>query len=124
MKKILVMSIISALFGIMGCKAQSGTFKTVDAKEFAEVIADSSYVILDVRTADEYAAGHIKGAKNVDVLQGSFVEKAQAVIPEGKNVALYCRSGNRSKKAAKALAGKYKVVELGTGYMGWVAAQK
>ena len=42
-----------------------------------------------------------------------------------KPVALYCRSGNRSKTAARILADKgYEVVELGTGFRGWVAAGK
>ena len=42
-----------------------------------------------------------------------------------KIVALYCRSGNRSKTAARILADKgYEVIELGTGFRGWVAAGK
>ena len=90
-----------------------------DAKAFAEVIADTSVVVLDVRTAEEFQAGHIKGALNIDVLKSDFEKKATSEIPEGKTIALYCRSGNRSKKAANALASKYKVIELGTGYIGW-----
>jgi rhodanese-related sulfurtransferase len=47
------------------------------------------------------------------------------VLPKDKSVALYCRSGNRSKRAAKILAENgYDVVELATGYNGWVAAGK
>ena len=119
MKKIIIMGILSSIFGLMGCKAQTTRFKTVDAKAFAEVIADTSVVVLDVRTAEEFQAGHIKGALNIDVLKSDFEKKATSEIPEGKTVALYCRSGNRSKKAANALASKYKVIELGTGYIGW-----
>ncbi|MGN1220573.1 MAG: rhodanese-like domain-containing protein [Candidatus Cryptobacteroides sp.] len=119
MKRIVIMGILSSILGLMGCNAQTAQFKTVDAKEFAEVIADTSIVVLDVRTAEEFQAGHIKGALNIDVMKGDFVKKASSEIPEGKTVALYCRSGNRSKKAANALASKYKVIELGTGYIGW-----
>ena len=54
-----------------------------------------------------------------DVLQDGFEEKVAEAVPEGRTIALYCRSGNRSKKAANALASKYKVIELGTGYIGW-----
>ena len=114
------MGIFSSIFGLMACNAQTAKFKTLDAKAFAEVIADSSVFVLDVRTLEEYEAGHIEGALNIDVLQGDFKERVQSEIPEGKTVALYCRSGNRSKKAANALASKYKVIELGTGYNGWL----
>ena len=119
MKKIVIMGILSSIFGLTGCNAQTARFKTVDAKAFAEVIADTCVVVLDVRTAEEFQAGHIKGALNIDVLKSDFEKKATSEIPEGKTIALYCRSGNRSKKAANALASKYKVIELGTGYIGW-----
>lgn len=119
MKRIIIMGILSSILGLMGCNAQTARFKTVDAKAFAEVIADTSVVVLDVRTAEEFQAGHIKGALNIDVLKSDFEKKATSEIPEGKTVALYCRSGNRSKKAANALASRYKVIELGTGYIGW-----
>ena len=120
MKKIIIMSVICSIFGFMGCKAQNSKFKTVDAKEFAGVIADTSVVLLDVRTAEEYSEGHIKEAMNIDVLKADFEKKVYATIPVGTTIALYCRSGNRSKKAAAILAEKYKVIELGTGYTGWI----
>ena len=115
-----LMSVLCSFFGLFGCKAQKAQFRTVDAEEFAEIIADTSVVLLDVRTADEYREGHIKDALNIDVLKSDFEKKACSAIAEGKTVALYCRSGNRSKKAAAVLAGRYKVIELGTGYNGWV----
>ena len=90
------MGILGTLFGLMSCNAQTAGFKTVDAKAFAKVIADTAVVVLDVRTAEEFKAGHIEGALNIDVLQSDFAKKAGARIPEGKTVALYCRSGNRS----------------------------
>ena len=60
MKKIIIMGILSSIFGLMGCNAQTTRFKTVDAKAFAEVIADTRVVVLDVRTAEEFQAGHIR----------------------------------------------------------------
>ena len=119
MRKIFIMGILGTLFGLMSCNAQTAGFKTVDAKAFAKVIADTAVVVLDVRTAEEFKAGHIEGALNIDVLESDFMKKSISRIPEGKTVALYCRSGNRSKKAANVLASKYKVIELGTGYNGW-----
>ena len=89
MRKIFIMGILGTLFGLMSCNAQTAGFKTVDAKAFAKVIADTAVVVLDVRTAEEFKAGHIDGALNIDVLQSDFAKKAASQIPEGKTVALY-----------------------------------
>ena len=112
-----------SFFGVFG---QTNKFKTVDVAEFAKAVADTSYVVLDVRTPAEYAEGHIPGTHfNIDVLEDSYTELALKTLPKGKPVALYCRSGNRSKKAARILTENgYQVVELGTGFRGWAAAGK
>lgn len=118
------MSLFSAIIGLFGCNAQSAKFATVDVEEFAKVISDTTVVRLDVRTPLEYAEGHIDDAINIDVLSDSFADKA-ARLPKNRTIALYCRSGNRSKKAAAILADKgYKVIELATGYNGWQKAHK
>ena len=112
-----------SFFGVFG---QTNKFKTVDVAEFAKAVADTSYVVLDVRTPAEHAEGHIPGTHfNIDVLEDSYTELALKTLPKGKPVALYCRSGNRSKNAARILAEKgYQVLELGTGFRGWAAAGK
>ena len=112
-----------SFFGVFG---QTNKFKTVDVAEFAKAVADTSYVVLDVRTPAEHAEGHIPGTHfNIDVLEDSYTELALKTLPKGKLVALYCRSGNRSKKAARILAENgYQVLELGTGFRGWAAAGK
>ena len=96
-------------------------FRSVGASEFAQVIADTNVVLLDVRRADEHMAGHIEGTKlNIDVLKPDFDSLVVASIKPGSTVALYCRSGNRSKRAATILSSKgYRVVELNEGYNGW-----
>ena len=112
-----------SLFGLFG---QTNDFKIVDANEFAKYIQDKNVTVLDVRTPAEHAEGYIPGTDfNIDVLDDSYTKVATEKLPKDKPVALYCRSGNRSKKAAKILADKgYEVVELGTGFRGWVAAGK
>lgn len=123
-KRILTTIIMSfSFFGLFG---QSNKFKTVEVDEFAEAVSDTSYVVLDVRTPAEHAEGHIPGTHfNIDVLEDSYTEVALKILPKEKHVALYCRSGNRSKNAARILAENgYEVLELGTGYRGWVAAGK
>lgn len=123
MKRIILILIMGfSFFGLFG---QTNKFKTVDVKEFAAIIKDTTKVtVLDVRTAEEHADGYIPGAHcNIDVLKDTYTRIATESLPKDKPVALYCRSGNRSKNAARILAEKgYEVVELGGGFRGWVAA--
>ena len=111
-------------FSFFGLFGQTGKFRTVDVAEFAKAVADTSYVVLDVRTPAEHDAGHIPGTHfNIDVLEDDYTETVLKVLPKDKPVALYCRSGNRSKNAARILAEHgYRVLELGTGFRGWAAA--
>jgi rhodanese-related sulfurtransferase len=105
---------------------QTNNFETVSADEFEKFIADSSVVVLDVRTEAEHSEGFIPGTHyNIDVLEDSFTKVATETLPKDKPIALYCRSGNRSKSAARILAENgYQVVELGTGFRGWQSAGK
>lgn len=124
MKRLLLTIVMGfSFFGFLG---QTNKFTTVDVNEFEKFIADSTVVLLDVRTAAEHAEGFIPGTHfNIDVLEDSYTKIATENLPKDKPVALYCRSGNRSKNAARILAEKgYQVVELGTGFRGWVAAGK
>lgn len=105
---------------------QTNKFKTVDVNEFARFISDTDVTLLDVRTPEEHSEGFIPGTHfNIDVLEDTYTKIATETLPKDKPVALYCRSGNRSKNAAKILAENgYEVVELGTGFRGWVSAGK
>lgn len=60
---------------------------------------EPNVVVLDVRTPDEFAAGHVRGATNIDVTAPDFAAKIAALDP-AKTYVLYCRSGNRSARAA------------------------
>ena len=124
MKRLLLVLVMG--FSIFGLFGQTNKFKTVEVKEFDKFISDTNVVLLDVRTPAEYAEGHIPGTDfNIDVLEATYTKIATEKLPKDKPVALYCRSGNRSKKAAAILAEKgYEVVELGSGFRGWVAAGK
>ena len=106
------------LMSFLGCKAAD--FRSVDADTFAQIIEDTTVVRLDVRTANEYAQGHIPNALLIDVTQADFMQKAEQLLPKDKTIALYCRSGRRSKTAAMQLAKHgYQVVELNTGFNSW-----
>ena len=104
------------------CNAQSEGFKSLSVEEYAKAIEDTTIVRLDVRTAEEYADGHIENTLNIDVLKDDFQEKALITLPKDKTIAVNCRSGKRSKNAAKILVKNgYKVIELDEGYNGWVS---
>ena len=117
MKKIL--TILLAAIGLNTACSQN--FDNSDVKEFAELISDSTVIILDVRTADEYAEGHIKGAILIDQNKSDFVEQVKAKLPTDKTIAIYCRSGRRSANAANLLAKEgYKLVNLKGGILAWI----
>lgn len=124
MRKIF-MIISAVLCNLLGCTAQQEKFESLDAEAFEKVISDTSVVRLDVRSIDEYASGHIAKAINIDVMKDDFTTKATSLLPKDKTIALYCRSGRRSKKAAGILVEKgYKVIELNSGISGWINARK
>lgn len=121
MKKILLLT----LFVLVGAyvysqRRSSARFESMDNAEFATLIVDTTVQLVDVRTPAEFAAGHIPEAKNIDVRGDNFDREAKATLSKERPVAIYCRSGARSKTAARRLAAMgYRVYELNTGFMNW-----
>lgn len=117
--------LLTCLLATLGLTTACGqqNFENADVQEFAELIADSNVVVLDVRTAAEFAEGHIQGAVLIDQGQSDFMEKAKATLPADKTIAVYCRSGRRSANAAGRLADAgYKCVNLKGGIIAWKKA--
>ena len=107
---------------LLGACAQS-TFTNVDVNGFEKAIKNDSVQILDVRTSEEFAEGHIKGAIQVDVFSANFLADAESKLKKDRTVAVYCRSGARSKQAAMFLARlKFQVTDLDSGFLGWAAS--
>ena len=98
------------------------TYKQIsmdEAKQFFESGTEDSYIILDVRRADEFEEGHIPGA--INVANESIGAEAPLELPDKNQlIYVYCRSGNRSKQAAEKLAalGYTNIVEFG-GIIDW-----
>lgn len=104
----------------LGASACSRPYQTASVKEFAAYIQQPDVQLADVRTADEYAEGHIDGARLIDVNQDNFVEQAQTCLDPSRPVAVYCKSGRRSAKAAELLAAEgYQVTSLAGGIIAW-----
>lgn len=120
MKK-LITSILAILGLATACERLG--YENADVNTFASRIAEPDVVLLDVRTAEEYADGHIQGAINIDVKKDDFVEKAKSILSIDKTIAVYCRGGRRSVTAAEKLVTEnYKVVNLEGGIMAWKEA--
>jgi rhodanese-related sulfurtransferase len=134
MKTLFYIAMFLVLTGMVACKQKtdqqaSATLKevkTVGVDEFEKLIADTQhYMLVDVRTKEEFDEGHLKGAIQRDVKSRTFRVDFQRDYPTKKTIAVYCRSGFRSKTAANILAGVgYDVVNLRGGYQAWTEAGK
>lgn len=98
-----------------------------EAKRLLDVPGHEGWFFVDVREADEFAAGHVPGAKNVP--RGFLEVKADLVHPKrdawladrDRKLVLYCGGGNRSALAAVTLQemGFTRAVSLAEGWAGW-----
>ena len=130
MKKVFV--IMLALTAFVACQIKvenkmygKGEIVSVGVDEFGRAIADSTVQLVDVRTPGEYSQGTIPGSVNIDVNSGNFGVTADSLLDKNRTVAIFCRSGRRSKKAAEILSlNGFNVVELDKGYNSWVEAGK
>lgn len=120
--------LMSVLFSLVSCTFSfkkevhgEGQVYSVSVEAFADSISKPGVQIVDVRTPQEFEEGNIPGSVNIDVMTGRFGETALEQLDKEHSVAVYCRSGNRSKNAAKVLSMMgYNVVELDEGYNAWV----
>lgn len=103
--------------------------KHVEAAEAAKEIDAAAkdpakaITVLDVRTPEEFAEGHLKGAKNLDSNESDF-HKQLAGLDRSKTYLVHCAAGGRSTRSLKVLEklGFKSVVHLDGGYNGWKKA--
>ena len=110
-------------FSFLNLFCQNNGFKTISVNEFSVFISDPEVTVVDVRTAEEHAQGYIPGTDfNIDVLEDGYEAEAIAKLPKDKPVAVYCRSGRRSRTAAELLIKKgfQKVYNLDKGILNWM----
>jgi len=101
------------------------SYKNLSVDEFARMAADKRNVILDVRTATEFQAGHLPGAVNLDFNAPDFEAKA-ALLDKSRTYLVHCASGGRSVKACEKL-GRLdfpKLYNLPGGFKAWAQAGK
>ena len=120
-KAILILIVIMLSLAFASCGGGEETeYSQVDAAKAKQLMeTEDNYVILDVRTDEEYSEGHIPGAMHIPDYE--IEDKAESMLKDKDQLILvYCRSGNRSKGASEALAklGYTNVVEFG-GIIDW-----
>ena len=121
MKK-LALFIAPLLVLLSACGGSSVKVNNLNADAFASDIKNPGVVVLDVRTAGEFAAGHIENAINIDVESGSFDDEI-AKLDKTVEYAVYCHSGRRSAIAADKMtkSGFEKITNLEDGIISWQA---
>jgi len=97
---------------------------TVDISRFRQQAADKNAVIIDVRTPEEFTAGHLKNAVNADFYDSAQFSRYLDSLDKNNRYLVYCRSGNRSRQARKLMEEKgfTKVSDLDGGITAWQAA--
>ena len=115
MKKII--PFLMSLLLLVGCASQSkeSTYRQITMEEAVTMMQEESgYIILDVRTAEEYSEKHILGAINIPN-ETIGADDIPELPDKDQLILIYCRSGNRSKQAADKLVklGYTNIVEFG-----------
>ena len=125
MRRILLSTAFVMSLVTVGCQAQTASNEVVNmdvnVADFAAGLdTTDNALLLDVRTDAEFASGHLKGATQIDFYRDDFNE-AIAALDKNQPVFVYCRSGNRSGKAAKQMKamGFKEVYNLEGGIGAW-----
>jgi len=114
MKKLLILLLLP-----LGCFS-STSYKTISIDEAYEIYTAKTAVFIDVRTAQEYDAGHIPGAVLIDINSDLFDEMIQKLDKNAVYV-VYCRSGMRSARASERMKslGIKNIYNVSGGFSAW-----
>ena len=115
--------LVLSLFLLAGCANSQtqtkATIEDVDAARFRQLVDAKKGIVLDVRTPEEVAEGHIANSVNIDFYEDGFEQKIKQ-LSKDKEIYVYCAAGGRSSDAAKLLQKNgYKVYNLEDGFEDW-----
>ena len=118
---IIVLSILLSLFGLTACgDDNNNSYEQITPQEAKTIMdTESDYIIIDARTTEEFAEGHIENA--ILIPEYGIADRAEKELPDKEQLILvYCRSGRRSKIASEELVklGYTNVKEFG-GIIDW-----
>ncbi len=126
-KVLLAIMAVSAIALLSGCSSQqSQVFKTISPDEAYRLIQENAnnpdFVIIDIRTPQEYKAGHIPNAINIDYYSPTFKEKLDK-LDKSKTYLIYCRTGHRTGNTMPVMKelGFQKVYEIRGGITAWAS---
>ncbi|MDZ4288839.1 MAG: rhodanese-like domain-containing protein [Prosthecobacter sp.] len=124
MKRISIIFTLLSLLSLATAFAEDKA-KHVNAEQAAELIQDGKVTVIDVRTADEFSEGHIKGAKNFDILSKDFAANLDK-MDKKQPVLVHCQAGSRSARSLPTLEklGFAEVYHLDGGMNDWLKAGK
>lgn len=118
--KIYITVIFCAL--LFNCKTQNDeSVVNVSPKELSELIKEHEGIkMIDVRTPEEFASGHISGAQNINFFDKNFAKSLEK-LDKSEPVIIYCKSGRRSGKSRAVLKelGFEKIYDLEGGILNW-----
>lgn len=119
MKKILSILLLT-FFATASFAQEKNPLKLLSPAEYEQEVKKEKIQFVDIRTPKEYNEGAIKGAENIDFLADGFLSKMEK-FDKSKPLYIYCRSGNRSAKAAAQLSemGFENIIDLEGGYNAW-----
>ena len=119
MRKILFTTLFLMLAGSLFAQ-EKNEFLVIEPVDYKAQINQEKVQLVDVRTLGEYAEGHIEGAENIDFKADGFLAEFSK-FDRNEPLYIYCRSGNRSGKAAKMLSeiGFEKIIDLKGGFLSW-----
>ena len=114
-KYIMILVSVIMIMGLTGCEKKDMSYTQISMEEAVAMMAtEENYIILDVRTIEEFAEKHIPNAINIP--NETIGSEELAELPDKNQLILvYCRSGNRSKQASEKLAalGYTNIYEFG-----------
>ena len=105
------------------CSCTNSGGGSLSPSQFKSSMEKKNAVLVDVRTPEEFSAGHIANAVLINFQDPSFESTVQSTVPKDAEVLLYCRSGRRSADAKALLlkSGYTHVVHLDGGINAWMA---
>ena len=114
-KYIMILVSVIMIMGLTGCEKKDMSYTQISMEEAVAMMeTEENYIILDVRTTEEFAEKHIPNAINIP--NETIGSEELAELPDKNQLILvYCRSGNRSKQASEKLAalGYANIYEFG-----------
>jgi rhodanese-related sulfurtransferase len=98
-------------------------FSSLPIDQFSRALDSGNYTLIDVRTLDEYNAGHLKNAKQTDYTQAQQFSKYLELLDKDNKYLIYCRSGIKSAKSMQIMRDKgfTNVYDMSGGYKAWIA---